>query len=141
MMVAVHALVGAALSRLCRTRPQAFALGFVSHCPCDMTPHRDLDVPEEALLLGATLALLAAVKGPASKETVGALGGAAPDIENLVARCFDLPDEKMILPTHRKYHGRKTKSLGPQLAVALVGLAIVCWPPRPGSQPRRRRAA
>src|SRR5574340_29459 len=135
MMVSIHALVGAALSRLCRTRSQAFALGFVSHCPCDMAPHRDLDIPEEALLLGATLVGLAVAKGPTSKEVVGALGGAAPDLENLVGRVLDLPDEKMLMPTHRRYHGRKVDSLGPQLAIALVSLAIVCWP-----TPDRRRA-
>jgi len=143
MIVAVHALVGAALSRLCRTRPQAFALGFVSHCPCDMTPHRDLEIPQEALLLSATLALLAAVRGPESKEIAGAIGGAAPDIENLVGRCFGIPDEKLILPTHSTFHGRKTEGLGPQVAIALACLAVVCWPPRRVSgdcRSRRSRA-
>jgi hypothetical protein len=108
-----------------------------------MTPHRDLEIPQEALLLSATLALLAAVRGPESKEIAGAIGGAAPDIENLVGRCFGIPDEKLILPTHSTFHGRKTEGLGPQVAIALACLAVVCWPPRRVSgdcRSRRSRA-
>jgi hypothetical protein len=108
-----------------------------------MTPHRDLEIPQEALLLGATLALLTAIRGPESKEIAGAVGGAAPDIENLVGRCFRIPDEKLILPTHSRFHGRKTDGVGPQIAVALVSLAVACWPPRRapnGSRSRGSRA-
>jgi len=128
MIVAVHALAGAALSRLCRTGKQAFALGFLSHLPCDLIPHRDLEVPSEAALLGATLALIAAARGPASKEFVGALGAAAADLENLVGRVLKLPDERLLIPTHSKCHGREVRSFTGQIGLALGCLAVICWP-------------
>jgi len=126
MIVAVHALTGAALSRLCRTPAQAFALGFASHLVGDMLPHRDLDLPEEALLLGAALGLVAAARGPGSNEFAGALGAAVPDIENLVGRLRGIPDERLLLPTHRRHHGPRTRGFAGQLALAALSLALVC---------------
>jgi len=130
-MVSIHALTGAALARLCRTRTQAFALGFASHLPCDLAPHRDLEVPQEALLLGVALGLVAAMKGPNSKEFLGAMGAAAPDIENLIGRALNIPDARLLLPTHSAYHGREIRSLRSQVALALGCLAAVAWPGRP----------
>lgn len=130
MIVAVHTLVGAALSRLCCTRRQAFALGFLSHLPCDMAAHRDLEVPEEALLVTAALGLVAAARGPTSKEFAGALGAVTPDLENAVGRALGIPDEKLLLPTHSKYHGREVREVRTQLALTLCCLAVLCWPSR-----------
>lgn len=129
MIVAVHALTGAALSRLCRTRRQAFALGFVSHMICDALPHRDLEIPEEACLLGGALAVVAGLRGLSSKEFAGAVGAAVPDIENLVGRLLDLPDEKLLLSTHRGRHGRKTAGFGTQVVLAAVALGVICHAP------------
>ena len=125
MIVAVHALTGAALRRLCRTRRQAFALGFVSHMACDMAPHRDLEIPQEACLLGGALAVIAGLRGLSSKEFAGAVGAVAPDVENLVGRMLDLPDEKLLLPTHNSYHGRKTAGFGVQVALAAAALGVL----------------
>ena len=128
MIVAVHALVGAALGRFCRHRRQALAVGFVSHLPCDLAPHRDLEVPQEAVLLGATMALIAAARGLGSKEFSGAFGAAVPDIENLIGRVLGIPDEKLLIPTHSRYHGRRIDGLGSQAALAVACLAIAFWP-------------
>ncbi len=123
MIVAVHALIGATLARLCRTHTQAAILGGASHPLADMLPHRDLEVPEEAVLLAGTLTLIAATRGVGSREFAGALGAVVPDIENLVGRMFGIPDERLLLPTHRNYHGPKTRDFNGQLALALIGLA------------------
>jgi hypothetical protein len=129
MIAAIHALVGAGLGRLCRTRTQAALLGGVSHVAADMLPHRDLDIPQEAALLGAALTVIAAARGADSPEFAGALGAVAPDIENLIGRLRGLPDESLLLPSHSRYHGRETDGFSGQLALALVGLAILLLPP------------
>jgi len=128
MIAAVHALVGAALGRLCRTRTQAVALAGVSHVAADMLPHRDLEIPQEAGLLAAALALIAAARGAGSREFAGAVGAVAPDIENLIGRMRGLPDEKLLLPSHNRYHGRRTEGFEGQLALALIGLAVLLLP-------------
>jgi hypothetical protein len=133
MIAAVHALVGAALSRFCHTPGQALAVGFLSHLPLDLVPHRDLEVGEEALLLASALALVAAARGPASRELVGGVAAAAPDVENVIGRLLEIPDEKLLLPTHSRYHGRKVRDLRGQLALALCCLAVICWPAARGS--------
>lgn len=130
MIVAVHALTGAALSRLCRTRPQAFSLGFLSHLPCDMAPHRDLGMLEEGVLLGAALSLVAAVRGAGSNEFAGAVGAAAADVENVIGRALGIPDERLLLPTHSRCHGREIRSVRGQVALSLCALAVICWPRR-----------
>lgn len=128
MIVAVHALIGATLARLCKTNTQAAFLGSVSHPLADMLPHRDLEVPEEAVLLAGTLTLIAAARGLDSREFVGALGAVAPDIENLVGRMFEIPEERLLLPTHSHYHGPKTRDFHGQLALAAIGLIALFLP-------------
>jgi hypothetical protein len=125
MIVAVHALVGATLARLCHTRTQAALLGSASHALADMLPHRDLDIPEEALLLSAALTTICATRGSDSREFAGALGAVLPDLENLIGRVADIPDEKLLLPTHRHLHGPKTRGFTPQIAVAIGALAAL----------------
>ena len=128
MIVAVHAFTGAALSRLCRTSGQAFALGFASHLVADAVPHRDLDVPTEGALVLAALACIGLAHGVSSREFVGALGAVAPDLENAVARALDIPDEKLLLPTHNRYHGVKVDNVAGQIALALGCIAILALP-------------
>ncbi len=128
MIAAVHALTGAALSRLCRTHGQALVVGAVSHVVADALPHRDLGVPEEALLLGAALGAIGIMRGGGSKEFAGAMGAALPDLENLMVRALKLPESRLLLPTHRDYHGRKTRGFGGQIALAAVCLAALTLP-------------
>lgn len=128
MIVAVHALTGAALGRLCRTRARAFLLGALSHLAADAAPHRDLEVARETLLLAATLGFVGLTRGLDSREFAGAIGAAVPDLENAVARAFGIPDERLLLPTHSRYHGPKTRGLGGQLALALICAATLLLP-------------
>ncbi len=128
MIVAIHALVGAALGRLTRNRTQAALLGSASHVAADMLPHRDLEIPQEAALLAGALTLVAATRGVGSREFAGALGAVFPDLENLVGRMRNLPDEMLLLPSHNRYHGRKTSDFNGQLALALIGFAFLLTP-------------
>lgn len=128
MMVAVHALTGAVLGGLCRRRSHAFALGAASHLVADALPHRDLEVPVEGALMAAGLTAVALLRGADSPEFAGALGAVAPDAENLLARIFSIPDEKLLVPSHRCYHGRKIESLHSQVALAAVCLAVLAAP-------------
>jgi hypothetical protein len=130
VIVAVHALTGAALARFCKTRPQALLAGALSHLVADMLPHRDLQIPEEALLLAGAFTTVAAARGPDSKEFVGALGAALPDLENLVGRILGLPDERLLLPTHNRYHGPEAPDFRGQLLLALGCLALLALPAR-----------
>ena len=128
MIAAVHALLGATLARLCDTRTQAALIGGASHAVADMLPHRDLDLPEEGFLLAGALTLICTIKGADSREFAGALGAVLPDLENLVGRVRGVPDEKLLLPTHRHLHGPKTRNYLPQLALAGLGLVILFLP-------------
>lgn len=128
MIVAVHALVGATLARLCKTHTQAAVLGAASHPVADMLPHRDLEVPQEAVLLATTLTLIAASRGIGSREFVGAIGAVFPDLENILGRLLHIPEERLLLPTHSRYHGPKTKNFNGQLSLALIGLAALFLP-------------
>jgi len=74
MIGAVHALAGAALGSLCQNRVQGLVAGVISHLVADALPHRDLEVPEEAVLLGATLGVIGATRGWGSREFAGAVG-------------------------------------------------------------------
>lgn len=128
MIVAVHALIGAALGRFARSHTQAVLLGSASHPVSDMLPHRDLEVPQEAALLAAVLTVITATKGVDSREFTGAVGAALPDLENLIGRFFGIPEEKLLLPSHNRYHGRKTDGFAGQLVLAVAGLALLLLP-------------
>ncbi|MFB3882322.1 MAG: hypothetical protein ACE149_13730 [Armatimonadota bacterium] len=128
MIAAVHALVGASIGRFCQTRTQAAALASLSHIVADMLPHRDLEIPQEAGLLAGALTVIAAARGAGSREFAGALGAAAPDLENLIGRMRGQPEDKLLLPSHSRYHGRETNGFEGQLALAAVGLALLLVP-------------
>lgn len=125
MMGGVHALVGAALGGLCRTRGQAVIGGAVSHLVADALPHRDLEVPEEAVLLGVAFGLVGVVRGWSSREFAGAVGAVLPDVENLAARALGIPERRLLLPTHKKYHGRRTRGFRKQFGLGLGCLAML----------------
>ncbi len=91
-------------------------------------PHCDLDVPTEGALALAALAAIGLAHGLDSCEFVGALGAVAPDVENAVARALDIPDEKLLLPTHNRYHGEKVDNVAGQAALALGCIAVLALP-------------
>lgn len=128
MIAAVHALTGAALGRLCRNHAQAFLVGLASHAAADLLPHRDLEIPAEAVLLAGAAGLLGSLRGPHSREFAGAVGAVLPDAENLVGRLLGIPDSKLLWPTHRRYHGREANGFTGQAVLALACLALVAAP-------------
>jgi hypothetical protein len=125
MMAAVHALIGAALGKACRSPTQAFFLGALSHLVTDGLPHRDLAIPQEAALLAGALGLVTATRGDDSRELAGAIGAIAPDIENLIGRALKLPDERLLLPTHSRLHGRELPTARGQVPLALICIAVL----------------
>jgi len=128
MIVGVHALIGAALGRLGRTPGQAFCLGFASHLVADAIPHRDLEAPTEGAIAAAALVCIGLAHGVESREFMGALGAIAPDAENLAARALGVPEEKLLLPTHNRYHGAKVDNVLGQVALALGCIAVLALP-------------
>ena len=100
----VHAALGAAVGRMTKSPPLAFALGVVSHYVCDIVAHKDVG-PIEAPTLAGTLYLIVKQHGWRSPQFWGALGGICPDFEHIPAefkrdpRRFDpMPEKKF--PTH-----------------------------------------
>ncbi|MCJ7822967.1 MAG: hypothetical protein MUQ26_07840, partial [Armatimonadetes bacterium] len=83
---------------------------------------------EEALLLGVALVAIALKCGWDSREFAGAVGAALPDVENLVARVLDVPESRMVMPTHRGRHGRETKGFGGQILLSLGCLTSLFLP-------------
>jgi len=138
VIAAVHALTGAALGRVCGSHAQALVAGAVSHLVADALPHRDLEVPEEAALLGAALGVIALRCGCESREFAGAVGATLPDVENLAARALRLPDSRLLLPTHRQYHGRETRDFRGQVVLSLACLAALFLPRRCCANERER---
>jgi hypothetical protein len=128
MIAAVHALLGSTLARCCGSRTQAALVGSASHPLADMAPHRDLEIPQEAVLLAGALCVIAAARGVGSREFAGAVGAVFPDVENLIGRICGIPGERLLLPTHSKYHGRETGDFHGQLAIVAVGLASLLLP-------------
>jgi hypothetical protein len=94
----------------------------------DLLPHRDLDIAREALLLGGVLGLVGLGHGADSKEFAGALGAALPDLENLLGRTLSIPEERLLLPTHKGLHGPRTRGFGGQIALALACAAALAFP-------------
>jgi hypothetical protein len=125
MMVSLHALMGAALSRLCPGPKQAFLLGLGSHLVADMIPHHDLDLLREGLLLGGVMGLLGYTQGVQSREFAGAVGAILPDAESAVAALGDLEDGKLILPNHSLLHGREVSSIRMQVLLGAACIAVL----------------
>ncbi len=125
MMVSVHALMGAALSRLCRGPKQAFLLGLASHFVADMIPHHDLDVLREGILLTGAMTAIGLTHGVRSREFAGAVGAVVPDAESAVAALTSLDDGKLLLPNHSLLHGAEKGSIRGQVLLGIACLALL----------------
>ena len=128
MIAAVHALTGAAIGGLCRSRGQALLMGAISHLAADALPHRDLSIPREAILLAGALGIIGLTRGAESREFAGAIGATLPDLENVIARALGVPASRLLLPTHSSYHGQETKGFRAQVALSLVCLGTLVFP-------------
>jgi hypothetical protein len=121
MMSGIHAILGAAVGSLSRRRGVAFLAGVGTHVVGDLLPHKDFGAAVEVPLLAAALWWVGARRGWASPAFWGAVGGAAPDIENAL-EYLGLRDGQRVFPTHRSWHGAKRREVASQGA-----LGLLCW--------------
>jgi hypothetical protein len=126
MMNAVHAILGAAVGSLSARKDVAFLAGVGTHLVGDLLPHKDYGPATELPLVAAALWWVGARRGWNSSTFWGAVGGAAPDIENALDRLGLGNSTGAAFPTHGSWHGRKTEEVVSQGLVSLLCLALVC---------------
>ena len=99
MIVSLHVATGAAVGALSGSRLRALLLGPATHLLGDRIPHQDIANRNFEIASGAAcLALLAAVRGPFDRATLGAAAASAPDLEHVF---------RELRPGGRKlFHGR-----------------------------------
>jgi hypothetical protein len=99
VIVSLHVATGAAAGALAGSRRRALLLGPALHLATDRVPHED--IPSRRFEIGsglASVALLAARRGPLDAATLGALAASAPDLEHVFP---------WLRPRGRKlFHGR-----------------------------------
>lgn len=132
MSVYCHVAIGAALGAVAPCPGAALALGAAAHVPADLVSHHDFDRIVELLLAAAALFLYTWLGDFRPAILLGAIGGAAPDIENLFrARRSETP--RKYFPSHSGLlrHGgaRGRWDLAVQLGVAAIMAAWVVWAP------------
>lgn len=130
MSVYGHVAIGAALGAMTSHPLAALALGVAAHVPADLVSHRDLNRGVELFMAAAALILYTWLGGFALATALGAVGGALPDVENLI-RPRRRGVVRMYFPTHAGLfrHGgaRGGWDVGWQLGVAAVMAAWVVW--------------
>ena len=125
MIVATHAAIGAAVGTLFKSKGGAFLAGIVSHAPADLLPHQEYCLWKEVALLGMVLGYIGARHGPGSPCFWGALGAAAPDLENGLAELGLLKERHKVFPTHHKpWHGRETEETLSQALIVMLCLYL-----------------
>jgi hypothetical protein len=120
-----HAIIGAGVGALCKSRFSAFTAGVLSHIAADILPHKDLDPKIEVPLLAGSLALLAKRYGVNSRQFAGALGAVLPDSEHGLMVLGLIDEEDEIFPTHidqGKYHGPDS---GERLSQVIIAAAAI----------------
>ena len=121
MICAVHALLGGAIGACARRRSTAFLAGVGSHLLADLLPHCDYPVKVEVPMALGAVAAVGLIAGTRSTAFAGAVGGAAPDLENL-------GNQPKYFPTHRDArHGTRTKKVWPQVLLAAGCCGLILW--------------
>jgi len=121
MICAVHAFLGGAIGTCARRHSTAFLAGVGSHLLADLLPHRDYPVRVEVPLALRAVATVGLIAGPRSTAFAGAVGGTAPDLENL-------GNQRKCFPTHHDaQHGRKIRQVWPQVLLAAACLGVIVW--------------
>jgi hypothetical protein len=132
MSVYCHVAVGAALGAVAPHPAAALALGAAAHVPADLISHHDFERLVELLLAAAALLLYTWLGDFKPAILLGAIGGAAPDLENLF-RVRRGGAAGKYFPSHSGFlrHGgaRGTWDAAAQLGVAAVMAAWVIWAP------------
>jgi hypothetical protein len=130
MSVYGHVAIGAAVGTMASNPLAALALGAAAHIPADLVSHRDLGRGVELFMAAAALILYTWLGGFALATALGAVGGALPDVENLI-RPRRRGAVKMYFPTHTGLlrHGgaRGRWDVGWQLGIAAVMAGWVVW--------------
>jgi len=125
-----HIAIGAALGSLTPHPAAALALGVLAHVPADLVSHRDLSRKAELFMAAAALILYTWLGDLKLTVALGAVGGALPDIENLVRLRRHAAPEKSF-PSHsgalRHGGARPAWDVAVQLGVAAVTAAWVVW--------------
>jgi hypothetical protein len=128
LTVITHMAVGAAVGSFIDNPPGAAAMGLLSHVPLDVIPHYEFDkMWVEAAIVSAFFVAMLAMGMGRTGVFWGALGAAAPDIENLLWKTGILPGERKVFPGHSRRwfrflpHGR---TLGPRHALTQLALVI-----------------
>lgn len=127
MSVYGHVAIGAALGALAPHPAVALALGVAAHVPADLVSHYDLSRKVELFMAAAALILYTWLGGFALTTALGAVGGALPDVENLVRG----REANKYFPSHSRLlrHGgpRGRWDVLVQLGVAAVMAGWVVW--------------
>ncbi len=129
MIVSLHVATGAAAGTLARSRPQAVALGLLSHLLGDRMPHHD--IPDRRFELWSGSAVLLAValrRGLFDPVTIGAVAGSAPDVEHVLR--LPRPGGRKLFPSHRVpgWHRAGGVPAWAQLLAAGVVIGLVLAP-------------
>ena len=125
MTVAAHAILGAAIGTLARRRWYAFLAGIGTHLVADLVPHRDFDIVTEAALATAALTAIGVTIGFDSPAFAGALGGAAPDLENGLASLGVV--RRAHFPSHTGVHGKPRREVTSQILLSCALLGFTVW--------------
>jgi len=130
MIVSLHVATGAAAGVVLRSRARALLLGPALHLAEDRLPHQDIPSRRFEVTSGlASLALVAARRGPLSAETLGAIATSAPDLEHIFPSLR--PRGKKLFHGRRGWHRSGAFPARLQLLLAGVILGLLAAPRRP----------
>jgi len=132
VIVCLHVATGAAAGALAGSPLFALALGPVLHVAADHVPHQDIPSRRFEIASGvASLALLAARRGPFDPATLGAISAAAPDLEHVIPALR--PGGKKLFHRGGGRHRSGALSTDLQLLVAGAILGLLLASPRPSA--------
>ena len=123
MIVSLHVATGGLVGALSRSRGQALVLGLAAHAVGDAVPHQDVASRRFETLSGlASLALLAASRGPLDKSVVGAVAASVPDVEHVLP--LPRPGGRKLFPSHRVRGWHKAGGLPASVQLLAAGVLL-----------------
>jgi len=130
VIVSLHVATGAAVGAVAGSRVFALVLGPALHVAADNVPHQDIPSRRFEVASGlASVALLAARRGPLDPATLGAISASAPDLEHVVPALR--PGGKKLFHRGGGRHRSGVLSTDLQLLVAGTILGLLVAPRRP----------
>src|SRR5438552_12209416 len=132
VIVSLQVATGAAAGAVAGSPVFALALGPVLHVAADHVPHQDIPSRRFEIASGvASVALLAARRGPLDSATLGAIAASAPDLEHVIPALR--PGGKKLFHRGGGRHRSDVVSTDLQLLVAGAILGLLVAPRRPGA--------